>query len=140
MSGNGSLLFPLKAPLTVPQGAAQLKLRGGRPVFWFYFDPADERVNDFGGVGTAAAQSPSEFSLVRFRVDGGSRQFVIGKVKGTGGNVGIDPRNTLPFTVSETGDGVFKVAPPALEPGEYGFVLPGDRGRYRIYDFAITPG
>lgn len=142
--GNGSLLFPHMVRLIVPGPAARLVSPGPRPVFHFQFDPATRHVADFGEVVTQAAQSPQEFSLVRFRVDGGNRQVPIGRAQPYVEVRGIDPKNTVPFSVSELGGGAFRVemAQP-LEPGEYGFVLLGERERrtgtlYRIYDFAVA--
>ncbi len=139
-TGNGSILFPRLAKLTVPQHGAQLRVAGNRPVFWFYFNAADHKVDSFGTVATIAAQSPNEFSLVRFRQDGGNRQFVVGRVEPYVQVVGVDPKNTIAFSANEVGDSIFKVEMTAdLPPGEYGFVLPGEKGAFRIYDFSI-PG
>lgn len=138
VTGNGSILFPYQAKLTVPQPAAQLKVATRKPVFWFYFDTADQKVGSFGTVSTTAAQSPDEFSLVRFREGDGGRQFSVGKIKAFTGRVGVDPKVAIRFTTTEVRDGAFKVELPAdLETGEYGFVLPGERDKYRIYDFSV---
>jgi hypothetical protein len=142
--GNGSILFPHILRLIVPWPAARLVSPGPRPVFQFQFDPASRHVGGFGEVASDAAQSPSEFSLVRFRVEGGNRQVPIGRAEPYVQVTGIDPKNTLPFSVTDLGGGGFRVemAQP-LEPGEYGFVLLGERERrggtvYRIYDFAVA--
>jgi len=58
-TGNGSILFPRMAKLIVPQPHAQLTAKAARPVFWFYFDTADRKVNSFGTLSTLAAQSPN---------------------------------------------------------------------------------
>lgn len=139
--GNGSILFPRLAKVVVPLGHAQAVSPEGRPVFWFYFNKADKRVNDFGGPTTQAAQSPSEYSLVRLRVDGDVRQFVIGRVQPYVGVTGIDPKYAVAFEVNEVGDGIFRVEMVRpLEPGNYAFVLPGTTGRtntYQMYDFEV---
>lgn len=141
--GNGSILFPRMLKLIVPRPAAQLEVNTPRPVFTFYFDPGDRRVSEFGGVGGSAAQSPGEFSLVRFRQDAGNRQMTIGRVQPYVTVSGIDPKNTLSFGVKDMGDGVFRVEMAQdLAPGEYGFVLIGDTERskttvYRVYDFTV---
>lgn len=141
--GNGSILFPRMLKLIVPRPAAQLEVNTPRPVFTFYFDPSDRRVSEFGGVGGSAAQSPGEFSLVRFRQDAGNRQMTIGRVQPYVTVSGIDPKNTLSFGVKDMGDGVFRVEMAQdLAPGEYGFVLIGDTERskttvYRVYDFTV---
>ena len=137
-TGNGSVLFPFRVTLTVPQARAQLAAGTARPVFYFYFNPADRKVNSFGTAATIAAQSPTEFSFVRFRVDKNTRQFVIGRAQPYVQVLGIDPKNTLPFAAKEVGDGIFRVDfPDNLEPGEYGFMLPGEKGSFRIYDFSV---
>jgi hypothetical protein len=139
--GNGSILFPRLAKVVVPLGHAQAISQGDRPTFWFYFNKADKRVNEFGGPATQAAQSPSEFSLVRLKVDGDVRQFIIGRVQPYVGVTGIDPKYAVAFDVDEMGDGIFRVQMVrGLEPGEYAFVLPGTSGRnstYQMYDFEV---
>ncbi len=144
LTGNGSILFPHMARLIVPQPAAQVASTTARPVFYFYFTPEGRHVGGFGEVNTEAAQSPAEFSLVHFRRDGGNRQVPIGRTEPYVEITGIDPKNTLPFTVEDLGWGTFKVvAGQDLAPGEYGFVLVGERDRrrsplFRIYDFTVT--
>ena len=142
--GVGSVVFPFVLKLIVPGPGAQLASASARPLFYFYFDPGARHVADFGEVVSQAAQSPGEFSLVRFRVDGGNRQVPIGRVQPYVEIRGIDPKNTLPFTITELGNGGFRVEPAQpLEPGEYGFVLLGERERrggtlFRIYDFSVA--
>jgi len=115
-----------------------MKVADSQPTFWFYFDLADRKVSSFGSVDTAAAQSPDEFSLVRFKETGDGREFQIRKVKGTGGSAGIDPKNTVRIDIEDAGDGIFKAkSSSALRPGEYGFLLQGRENHYRIYDFTI---
>jgi len=145
LTGNGSILFPSMARLIVPQPSAQAASRGPRPVFTFQFDPSGRHASDFGEVSGDVAQSPAEFSLVRFRVDGGNRQVTVGRVQPYVAITGIDPKNTLPFTVTELGAGAFRVTMPQdLAPGQYGFVMMGERERrkgtvFRIYDFGVDP-
>lgn len=142
--GNGSILFPYMVRLIVPGPAARLVSPAQRPVFQFQFDPASRHVGGFGEVVSEAAQSPGEFSLVHFRVDGGNRQVPIGRAEPYVQVRGIDPKNTVPFTITELGGGAFRVElTTPLEPGEYGFVLLGERERrsgtlFRIYDFAVA--
>lgn len=147
-TGNGSLLFPFKATLTVAQAHAQVTTGQARPTFYFYFDPADTKTSTFGTAASEAAQSPNEFSLVRFRTDRNTRQLAIGRVQPYTDVSGIDPKIALPFTIEDRGDGGYRVTFAAdLVPGEYGFVLIGEGLRntiyYRIFDFAVasaTPG
>lgn len=138
VTGNGSILFPLMAKLTVTQAQAQMIVRAARPTFYFYFNADDVKVNTFGTVGSAAAQSPNEFSLVKFRVDKNTRQFVVGRVQPYVEVIGVDPKNALPFEAEDLGDGIFRIQFASdLVPGEYAFVLPGGKTSFRIYDFSI---
>jgi len=140
--GNGSILFPRLAKVVVPLGHSQAVSPGARPIFWFYFNKADKRVDEFGSPASHAAESPSEYSLVRLRVDGDVRQFVIGRVQPYVGVTGIDPKYAVAFDVAEVGDGIFRVEMVRdIEPGEYAFVLPGTSGRnstYQMYDFEVA--
>ena len=139
-TGLGSIVFPKKAKLVVPQPSAQLRTPLSRPVFWFYFDPTDRKVSDFGTTTSIAAQSPNEFSLVRFQAVDGNRQFSVGRVEPYVQIVGIETKTTIPFSILEKGDGIFMVQlTEDLPQGEYAFVLPGKASAFRIYDFSITP-
>jgi hypothetical protein len=135
------------ARLIVPQATAQVTT-GPRPVFLFRFTPQPPDRSDFGGAESSnGAQSPTEFSLVRFREQSGNRQVTVGRVQANIEISGIDPKYTLPFTVTELGadqgNSQFRVQmPQPLEPGQYGFVIMGERQRrrgtlFRIYDFAV---
>lgn len=138
-TGNGSVLFPYQARIIIAQPSAQLVSGTRHPLFWFYFNAADRKVDTFGTAATLAAQSPNEFSLVRFRRDGGNRQFTVGRVKPFVQIAGIDPRNTIRFTATEVGDSIFRVEMAGdLEPGEYAFVLSGEKGFFRVYDFSVS--
>jgi hypothetical protein len=142
VSGNGSVLFPYISRLDVAQPAAQTVLDTASPGFYFYFDAQDRKVGDFGEALSASAQSPAEFTLVRFKAVKGMREMVVGRMAGIGGETGMDPRNTIAFSQTEMGDGIFKAEMQApLAPGQYAFVLAGSKGTkyggtyYRVYDF-----
>lgn len=138
-SGNGSLIFPFVAKLSVPQQSAQTIVPSNMPVFYFYFESSDSKTGDFGTSQSAAAQSPSEFSLVRFKASSGQREMTIGKATAFNANVGIDPKNTIPFVVTELEDGVYKVTiTNPMQAGEYAFVIRAGDSRYRIYDFEVS--
>lgn len=138
ISGNGSLLFPAKAKLAIPRAAAQTVAGSARPTFYFYFETDDVKVGDFGTFSTRAVQSPSEFTLVRFKQKDGQREMVIGKASPFGAKEGIDPKESIQFSFDEIGDGIFMATPLAsLATGDYGFVLQGEKGAFRIYDFQI---
>lgn len=137
-TGNGSLVFPYRLRMGIPRPTAQMVVRSPRPRFYFYFEPDDARVGDFGSSATASAQSPSEFSLVRFSTKDGQREMVVGKQKVFGASVGINPKDALQFSVDELGDGIFLVVPSPLPVGQYGFVLRAGSEAYRIYDFSVS--
>lgn len=138
MTGNGSLLFPFRVKLAIPRASAQITASGSLPRFYFYFAPDDPKVGDFGTSATFSAQSPSEFSLVRFKEKDGQREMVVAKQKAFSGNIGIDPKDAIQFSFEEIGDGIFEVTPKAaLAAGEYGFVLRSGSEAYRIYDFHV---
>lgn len=138
VTGNGSILFPYVARLTIAQTSAQTLAPSASPVFYFYFEAADNKTGDFGTSESYAAQSPSEFALIKFKSDKGQREMTIGKVTAFNATVGIDPKNTIPIKIDEVGDGIFKVevASP-LKPGEYAFVIMAGSDKYRIYDFRV---
>lgn len=138
MTGNGSILFPFKAKLAVPRAAARTVAGSAKPNFYFYFETDDAKVGDFGTLSTHAVQSPSEFTLVRFKQKDGQREMVIGKLNPFGAKEGIDPKESMQFSFEEIGDGIFSATTlNALAAGDYGFVLQGEKGAYRIYDFQV---
>lgn len=138
VTGNGSVLMPYRARLVLPETGSHMPLRSAQPVFYFYFDVPDRRVSDFGTANSAAAQSPDEFTLVRFSVKGNQREVGMGKVSAYDIRRGIDPAASIAFAAQDTGEGVFKVSfAEKLVPGEYGFVLTGATGTSRVYDFSI---
>ena len=138
VTGNGSILFPFKAKLGLSGQNANTQANQSSPVFYFYFETSDARVSDFGVSDSIAAQSPSEFSLVRFKDKKGRRELTVGKSNMFSTNLGIDPDDTIPFTIDEIGDGIFRVEPNSpLKPGQYGFVLRFGGEKYRIFDFSV---
>jgi hypothetical protein len=138
-TGNGSLLFPFRVKLGIPRISAQTAATTSRPKFYFYFETDDPKVGDFGTSATVSAQSPTEFSLMRFKEKNGQREMVVAKQKLFSGSIGIDPKDAIQFSVEEIGDGAFAVSPlDPLKPGEYGFVLRAGSDAYRIYDFRVS--
>jgi hypothetical protein len=142
-SGNGSILFPLVAKLTLTGTESHIPVMAPAPVFYFYFNPSDTTVSDFGQENSVAAQSPSEFTLVRFHLKGDTRELDMGKMSAYGGSImsyrkGINPKSALKVDTEEQGNGIFKVTvPQPLESGEYAFVFSGANGTARIYDFSV---
>ncbi len=139
VSGNGSLLFPYIAKLSIPRLTAQNLADSRSPTFYFYFEAADNKTGDFGTSVSNAAQSPSEFSLVRFKTEKNQREMTIGKASAFNARIGIDPKYTIPFSIAEIGDSIFEVKILSeLAPGQYGFVLKAGNDAYRIYDFQVN--
>jgi hypothetical protein len=138
-TGNGSVLFPFRAILALPRAAAQVVAADNKPAFYFYFETDDANVSDFGSSASASAQSPAEFSLVRFKLKDGQREMTVAKQKAfSGSSMGVDPKDAIQFDVDEIGDGVFKVSPLVpLAAGEYGFLLRAGSEAYRVYDFQV---
>lgn len=138
VTGNGSIIFPYVARLTISQASAQVLAPSALPIFYFYFEAADNKTGDFGTSESFAAQSPSEFALIKFKSDKGQREMAIGRVTAFNATVGIDPKNTIPIKIDEVGDGIFKVEIVSpLKPGEYAFVIRAGSDKYRIYDFRV---
>ena len=143
-SGNGSIAFPMKTILVMRGATGHVQIQDTTPEFYFYFNPSDEKVSDFGMENSMAAQSPDEFSAIRFKPKGSDREVVIGKFSAYG-NVavgvrrGIDPKYIIPFQALEVSSGVFKVSfDKPLAAGEYAFVFTGGAENTRIYDFSVS--
>ena len=143
-TGNGSLVFPYMTKLVMANPKSHLDIPENNPEFYFYFNVSDGKVSDFGMENSVAAQSPDEFSLIKFKDKGDSREVNIGKVSFYGGITltnrrGIDPKYTIHFEIEQVADGIFKVSPhDPLDAGEYAFIFTGANGNSRIYDFSVT--
>lgn len=141
-TGNSSLLFPLKSILVIPGSDSQTRSFTTKPTFYFYFDTADRKVSDFGVEKSLAAQSPNEFSLVKFRQKGNSREIENGRASAYFSiniHKGVNAKDTSAFSAEEIGDGIFRVKTASdLVPGEYAFIFSGESGRSRLYDFSIV--
>lgn len=140
-TGNGSIVFPLKQLLQLPTAASRTRAPRPRPTFYFYFDADDRNVSDFGMDRSAAAQSPSEFNLIRFKIKNEAREVEVGRASqyfSVNVRDGINPKDSIAFSATEVGDGIFKVVPETdLSGGEYAFVFAGEKTRARVYDFAV---
>lgn len=142
-TGNGSLIFPFKTKMVIPGANSHISVPASAPEFYFYFDVSDEKVSDFGMEDSAAAQSPSEFTLVALTPKKDRRELTVGKASfylgvAVGVKKGVDSKSSLPFEVSEVAAGIFKVVPAdTLAVGEYAFVFTGANGAARIYDFSV---
>lgn len=137
-TGNGSILFPYRITLAIPRTKIQANTQDPQPTFYFYFETDDGNVGAFGTSATVSAQSPAEFSLIRFRLKDGQREMVVGKQSILRARIGIDPKDAIQVASDEIDDGIFRVrATEPMSPGSYGFVLRAGSDVYRIYDFTI---
>jgi hypothetical protein len=143
-------LAPVRIKTVLPNPTARIRTSLARPVFYFYFDQANASLSGspIGGVWLpGAVTSPNEFSLVRFEVDDGNREAVLGQFNITGMKTGVMDKARVAFSYADVSPGVFSVTPDAdLPPGEYGFVYSvtsaggafGGLASARIFDFEIA--
>lgn len=143
-TGNGSVIFPFMYKMVVSGNVSRIQVPNAMPAFYFYFNVSDAKVSDFGLENSLAAQSPDEFSLVRLKQKGDSREIVIGKASFYEGmqisaRKGVDPKNTIAFSTDSIGSGIFKVTPSnSLPAGEYAFLFTGSNTSARVYEFSIA--
>ncbi|HEY3798378.1 MAG TPA: hypothetical protein VGL58_08490 [Caulobacteraceae bacterium] len=140
----------VKVKTVLPNPTARVKTPDVRPTFYFYFDQPNASLsgNQYAGAWTpGAVTSPNEFSLVRFEVDGGNREAVLGQFNITGMKTGVMDNARVAFSYDDVTPGVFKVTPSVdLPPGEYGFVYSITSGggamgagqTAKIFDFAVV--
>jgi hypothetical protein len=141
-SGNGSIVFPLKDKMVMQSASSRRPISVNNPTFYFYFNPSDLNVSDFGQERSRAAQSADEFSLVKFKQKGDTRELELGRVSFYNGSIvssrnGMNLKNAIKFSSEDRGQGIFKVSVSPLEPGEYAFAFTGANQSARIYDFTI---
>ncbi|MGI8840958.1 MAG: hypothetical protein ACR2F8_09310 [Caulobacteraceae bacterium] len=143
-AGNGSIVFPLVTHMMIPGSKGRISIPISSPTFYFYFNLSDNHVSDFGTAEAGAAQSPDEFSLVKFKRRGDDREMELGKISAYGSAIvavrqGIDTKFAVPIDIEDMGNGIYSArVKGALEPGEYAFVLTGTGLAARIYDFSIA--
>ena len=97
---------------------AQTQLKETEPVFYFYFAKAEANL----GSMDISATSPDDYAL-------------------GGYHAGLNKKDIRPFTSEKISDGIFKVTPATLKPGEYAFVqLAGARmvTALKMFDFGIA--
>jgi len=142
-SGNGSIVFPLVEKLVVPGGQSRMPVLASNPVFYFYFNPSDQKVSGFGSEASEGTQSPDEFSLVRLKTKKDARELEMGRASAYGGSLvsfrkGLSLKSAIKFDVQEMESGIYRASPISpLESGEYAFVYTGGEGS-RIYDFSVN--
>jgi hypothetical protein len=143
-SGNGSIVFPLIAKLILPGAVSRLPVQSANPTFFFYFNPNDLAVSDFGQEHSSAAQSPDAFSLVHFKQRRDTRELEMGRASAYGGSLvsfrkGLTLKNSIAFRSEKRGNGIYEVSAGPLEAGEYAFVFTGGDDNSRVYDFTVLP-
>lgn len=127
----------VKAAVNGP--TANISTREPRPVFYFYFDQADQGLGAAGG----AVTSPQEFSLIRFEAKKDKREAVVGSVGFGGTKAGLRDKDQRDFEVAQMKPGVYKIVPTLpLIAGEYGFISggvgSGANATFRVFDFTVA--
>jgi len=119
---------------------ASLQLTDPQPVFYFYFDKAQEGLSTLGSMAT----SPDDFKLasMELRNQKDERRLEIGKFGMGGSSVGLNSKDVRAVSVDKVADLVFKVSPSSpLKPGEYAFVdmrAAHITGGGKLFDFGIS--
>jgi len=134
---------------------APIRVRDGRPTFYFYIPP---NPTGFPGVpgGGSSVTSPGEFALARLESKKNEREVPLEKAKmphrqKKGGaaaeelqaqrtSLSVANKAQVPFTYDKLATGIYKVQPKAeLRAGEYGFVYSGSLQMPdgRLFDFGI---
>ena len=122
---------------------AGVQLTETQPVFYFYFDKKEASL----GSTDASATSPDDFALGKMEEHKVHHEMVrrieVSKASMGGYRVGLNKSAIHTFTSEKLSDGVFKVTPQDLPPGEYVFVqLLGVRmvSTLKMFDFGIAGG
>ncbi|RZT97516.1 hypothetical protein EV201_2187 [Ancylomarina subtilis] len=123
------------------------KLNSKDQSFIFQFDLQNKQNLGSGNWWFKTASSPNEFVLtsLKQKTRKNQRELITGKVSGITAStqMGIDTKNTIPFTIEDLGDGKYKVKPEQnLQPGEYcffyqGTIPVGGFNNQSIFDFSI---
>ena len=143
-SGFGMAFGGTAKTRAVLSGAhAEIQLKETEPVLYFYFAKSEASL----GSMDVSATSPDDFSLGAMEAhisnDQPVRRLEISKMSMGGQHTGLNKKDVRPFTSEKISDGVFKVTPAALKPGEYVFVqLIGSRmvTTMKMFDFGIAGG
>lgn len=139
-------LASAKVKSYVPNAHSSNKVNNDNVVFIFQFDKNSKSELGSGNWWFKTASSPNEFVLTQLTsLDGkNQRELVTGKVSALGGSqIGIDTKNTIPFSIEDLGNGKFKVVSKnKLEPGEYCFFYQGSTpaggfNNQSIFDFSV---
>jgi hypothetical protein len=133
---------------------AQLRVQGGKPTFYFYFETTSAGLGGSGFGYFSVATSANEFVLVRTEVKKVSRELVIGQFNYYGSQSGLQDKSMVPFDFEKLSPGVYKVVPKNdLEGGEYCFFyggstpmatygmlgsMVGGTGGGKVFDFGVS--
>lgn len=138
----------------IPGGTARVSADVSRPVFYFYFDQANQSLSN-GAAGSAfvagpaaTVTSPNEFSLVRLTAKKDRREARVGSFNIAGAKTGVMDKDRIAFDYDQIAPGVFMVTPSGdLKPGQYGFLYSMTSGSgpglatasmtARVFDFGI---
>ncbi len=122
---------------------AEMQLSDPQPVFYFYFTKTETSL----GSMDVSATSPDDFALGVMEGhkdhEAWVRRIEISKSSMGGYRTGLNKKDVRNFTTEKISDGIFKVAPASLEPGEYVFVqLMGANmvSTLKMFDFGIAGG
>lgn len=136
-------IAPMSMKVSIHGANARAKA-GSNPVFYFFFDQAQQGAVGGSFLGnTYLASSPAEFNLVELVGKKDRREAKIGKVGLGGAKVGIMDDDQITFDYQIVRAGVYKVTVnQALKPGEYGFLYSlgtgqGGAATARIFDFSV---
>jgi hypothetical protein len=148
-------IAPLDFVASVPSPQARARVQAARPAFYFYFDEAVPRGLAVGaqsiwstGVG-GLTTSPTELSLVRFKVKPTLREARVATANIGGVSSGVMQKDQIAFQTDQVAPGIFKVTPLAdLAAGEYGFIQSQGGGgggglgaasgiTARVFDFGV---
>ncbi|WP_300534138.1 hypothetical protein [Sphingosinicella sp.] len=137
----------------IPNDAARITTKSGKPVFYFFFDESVPKGASNGsstwinGVGTIVS-SPAELTLTQFVVKKGRREARVGSVNIAGAKSGVMDKDQIAFESELVRPGVFRVVPTSdLAAGQYGFIHAMSGGNTmagggamtaRVFDFAVA--
>lgn len=136
-----------KMKATLSTANANLQIEENKPVFYFYFNQANQK--EFGSSDYFGnATSPNEFLLIKFTLSKNKKtREVVTATFGvySGASSGVDDEYKVPIKYEKVSQGVYKVyLEKPLEKGEYGFMNAaastsvGDTpAQQKVYDFGV---
>jgi len=123
--------------------SANVQAPNDTPVFYFVFENTKSSLGNAGGF-FGGVTSPNEFTLIRLKVVGGSRETEVMSSNIFGSSSGTSEKSVVPFSYTKIRPGVYRVTPKAkMGPGEYcflgaaGFSAGMAGGSNRLWDFSV---